>query len=566
MEDLAEAISNLAPAEKESQTTVHRGSGRRLHCLQVTSSRTTSENSNKRELEIKQEEDRCFKAAGNTQGQNSAAADDDYIDPTQYFESNKAYLASLKAEGKNPYPHNFYVTFSIEHYPEYYERLIIGEHLENLTVSMAGRFMKSRQSSANIFFYDLHDDAVKVQVTIDTSKSGMDGAELLSNLKHGDIVGVTGILGKTGTRKLSISPTSLVVLSHCLRMLPKDLKDPETRYCQRYLDLILNSEVREIFKTRSRIITYIRSFLDSLDFLEVETPVMNMFAGGAAARPFVTHHNELNMRLYLRMSPEPRLIELVVGGINLVYEIGRQFRNEGIDSTHNPEFTTCEFYMAFSDYDDVMELTEKLLREMVQEITGGYKVKYLANGLDNNPIEIDFTPPFRKIDMINELEKMANLNIPKDLASDEASKYLAAACQRFEVKCLPPQTTARMLDKLVGHFLVGTCVNPTFIINHPEVMSPLAKRHRSRPGLAECFELFVNKQKLCNGYTVLNDPMEVRERFAEQLKGRQSGEDESMAFDETFCTALEYGLPPTGGCQWGIDPLAMILTDSQDIK
>ncbi|MBA0570398.1 hypothetical protein Golob_004064 [Gossypium lobatum] len=203
---------------------------------------------------------------------------------------------------------------------------------------------------------------------------------------------------------------------------------------------------------------------------------------------------------------------------------------------------------------------------MVKELTGSYKIKYHANGLDSAPIEIDFTPPFRRLDMVGELEKMANLNIPKDFSSDETNKYLADACAKLEIKCPPPQTTARLLDKLVGHFLEETCVNPTFIINHPEIMSPLAKWHRSKPGLTERFELFINKHELCNAYTELNDPVVQRQRFAEQLKDRQSGDDEAMALDETFCTALEYGLPPTGGWGLGIDRLAMLLTDSQNIK
>ncbi|KAE8729768.1 Lysine--tRNA ligase [Hibiscus syriacus] len=386
--------------------------------------------------------------------------------------------------------------------------------------------MSKRASSSKLFFYDLHGGSAKVQVMADaSSKSGLDEAEFArfrSTVKRGDIVGVTGFPGKTKRGGLSIFPKSFIVLSHCLHMMTRQkagpdasvqktdvwfpgstrnpetyiLKDQETQYCQRYLDLMLNLEVRQMFKTRSKIISYVRSFLYNLDFLEVETSMMNMIAGGAAAHPFATHHNEFNMRLYMRIAPELYLKELVVGGLDRVCEIGKQFRNEGIDLTHNPEFTTW----------------------MVQELTSGYKIKYHANGLYNDPIEIDFTPPFRRLDMVAELEKMANLNIPKT----------------FPVMKLTKET----------------CVNPTFIINHPEIMSPLAKWHRSKPGLTERFELFINKHELCNAYTELNDPVVQHQRFAEQLKDRQSGDDEAMALDETFCNALEYGLPPTGG--WGL--------------
>lgn len=349
------------------------------------------------------------------------------------------------------------------------------------------------------------------------------------------------------------------------------LHDQETRYRRRYIDLMFSENVRRIFEIRSKTVSYIREYFDKRGFLEVETPMLNTVVGGAAARPFTTHHNEMNMDMHMRIAPELYLKMLVVGGLDRVYEIGRQFRNEGVDPSHNPEFTTCEFYMAYADVHDVMTMTEELLSGLVKNIHGTYKFKYHPNGTEeeNSPeFELDFTPPFRRIEMIPALEEALSVKFPnpEEFTTTESNKFFDDLCAQHNVRCAAPRTTARLLEKLIEKFLECQCVSPTMICDFPQILSPLAKPHRSKPGLTERFELFVMRKELCNAYTELNDPAVQRQQFELQAAAKEAGDDEAQLIDENFCMALEYGLPPTGGWGIGIDRLIMFLTDTRNIK
>merc|ERR1719149_423215 len=426
--------------------------------------------------------------------------------------------------------------------------------VEGLEVVIGGRVLAKR-GAGKLIFYELNADGAKIQIMapIDQHKVG-DFKEEHKLIKYGDIMGVKGIVGKSKNGELSVFPSEVKCLAACLHMLPRahyGLKDQATRYRQRYLDMITNPDTRRTFTIRSKIISYVRRFLDERGFLEVETPMMTQVCGGAAARPFKTLHNGLNMEMVMRIAPELYLKKLVVGGLDRVYEIGRQFRNEGIDMTHNPEFTSCEFYWAYADYEDLMKLTEELVSGMVLALTGSYIVQYHIDADDKGlgePKTIDFTPPFKRVRMVPDLERILNVKLPEDLSTDEANLWLQNMCKEKGVECAPPLTTARLVDKLVGDFLEPTFDSPTFLCDHPMVMSPLAKWNRNNAQFSERFELFVDGKELANAYTEQNHPAAQRAAFAGQKKDADAGDLEAAGGDnEDFVQALEYGLPPTAG-------------------
>ena len=434
------------------------------------------------------------------------------------------------------------------------------EELEGKEVTIAGRIM-SKRGQGKVVFSDIHDKDGKMQLFLKIDKVGEENLKEYKTYDIGDWVAATGEVFTTQRGEISINVNSFELTCKSLKPLPEKwhgLKDPDLRYRQRELDIITNSEVKDTFVKRSRIISAMREFLDNRGFLEVETPILSPIAGGAAAKPFVTHHNTLDMDMFLRIAPELYLKRLIVAGFEKVYEIGRNFRNEGMSVRHNPEFTAIELYEAYSDYNDMMEITENMVAYVCEKINGTTKVTYQGT-------EIDFMPPWRRITMVDAVKEYAGVDFAT-INSDEEAQAIAKEKNLEFPKPLNTVTKGEVLNALYEEFGEEKMIQPTFIMDYPVENSPLTKKKRGNAEFTERFEAFVFGRELGNAYSELNDPIVQRERFEQQANARELGDDEAYILDEQFMSALETGMPPTGGLGIGIDRLIMFLTDSASIR
>lgn len=473
-------------------------------------------------------------------------------DLSEILKVRREKLAELVGNGQDPYQiTKFELTSCTKNITENYAEL------EGSIVTIAGRIM-SKRGMGKVTFCDIADRYGRVQLYIKKDDVGEEAYAGIKKLDVGDIAGVSGEVFTTHKGEISIKVQAFTLLSKSLQPLPEKfhgLKDPDLRYRQRYVDLIVNPSVKEVFEKRSKIIREIRSFLDNMDFLEVETPVLDTIAGGAAARPFITHHNALDLDMFVRISLELHLKRLIVGGMERVYEIGRVFRNEGMSVRHNPEFTLLELYMAYTDYYGMMDLTENLIRATAQKVLGTAVVTY-------NGIEIDLEKPFLRISMKESVKKYANVDFDEIKTLDEAR----AIAKEHHIEYNESHLKGDILNLFFEKYVEEHLIQPTFIMDHPVEISPLAKRKASESDYTERFELFIIGREHANAFSELNDPIDQRRRFERQVELRAGGDEEASMMDEDFLLSLEYAMPPTGGMGLGVDRLVMLLTDSPSIR
>lgn len=467
-------------------------------------------------------------------------------------------LKKLVDKGVDPFGGKFVRTHSAKEMTEQFcetskEQLEEDKH----EVVLAGRIMTKR-GKGKAGFAHIQDLTGKIQIYVRQDAVGEEAYDLFNTIDIGDLVGVSGVAFKTKVGELSIKVTEFQLLTKSLRPLPDKfhgLKDIEQRYRQRYVDLIVNPEVRDTFVLRSKILQSMRRYLDSRGYLEVETPMMHSIAGGASARPFITHHNALDMTLYMRIAIELHLKRLIVGGLEKVYEIGRVFRNEGVSTRHNPEFTMIELYEAYADYKDIMSLTENLIAHIAEEVLGTTTVQY-------GDYEVNLKPEWKRLHMVDAIKEYTGVDFWKEMSDEEAR----AIAKEHKVHVKDTMTYGHVVNEFFEHFVEEKLIQPTFIYGHPTAISPLAKKNPEDERFTDRFELFIVGREHANAFTELNDPIDQRERFEDQLKEREQGDDEAHMMDDDFVEALEYGMPPTGGLGIGIDRLVMLLTNSPSIR
>ncbi|HTX47635.1 MAG TPA: lysine--tRNA ligase [Solirubrobacteraceae bacterium] len=465
------------------------------------------------------------------------------------FADRRRKLDALRDAGVDPFPHAYPGVEPIASVREQHGSLQPGEETP-VSHRVAGR-LAARRGQGKMAFLDLADRSGRIQLQARVDELGADGMELLLSLDLGDLIGVDGIAFMSRRGELSLRVTAFELLAKSLRPPPDKhhgLSDVETRFRHRELDLIANQEVRDLFVTRARVVSAIRRFLDAEGFVEVETPVLQPLYGGAAARPFTTHHNALDRQFYLRIATELYLKRLIVGGLERVYEIGKDFRNEGVDTTHNPEFTMLEWYEAYADYNDVAERCEKLVAYVASEV-----------GYDG---EISFAPPWRRETLAGAIAERTGI----DVLAHRDRDALAEAMRARGHEVPPDDTWPQLVDELLSKHVEPTLIQPTFLLDYPVELSPLAKRHRSEPGLVERFEAYAAGMEIANAFSELNDPDDQRRRFEEQTRFAAAGDEEAQPYDEAFVQALEQGMPPTGGIGIGIDRLVMLLTGMRSIR